>query len=200
MLRYVTIRYVVKLRLMCIFRSRQPRCCLCRSTILIIHGLVSFPSFHSSYSNSENESHHLWSICVCCCRHWRCTSFCLPYFSHSIHRHIYKIIFNHVFLCHFADEMLESEKSSLFGRVHDLERRVLTQQDEIVCLRSTLADVLRRLNSIEGNIERGAITNSSLNIQGGRSAPNTPSRNGAPVFNRCKYFNYFQLCETNLNE
>lgn len=96
--------------------------------------------------------------------------------------------------------MLESEKSSLFGRVHDLERRVLTQQDEIVCLRSTLADVLRRLNSIEGNIERGAITNSSLNIQGGRSAPNTPSRNGAPVFNRCKYFNYFQLCETNLNE
>lgn len=84
--------------------------------------------------------------------------------------------------------MLESEKSSLFGRVHDLERRVLTQQDEIVCLRSTLADVLRRLNTIEGNIERGAITNNTtLNIQGGRSAPNTPSRNGGPVFNRCKY-------------
>lgn len=85
----------------------------------------------------------------------------------------------------FADEMLESEKSSLFGRVHDLERRVLTQQDEIVCLRSTLADVLRRLNTIEGSIERGAISNSALNIQGGRSAPNTPSRNGAPVFSRC---------------
>lgn len=82
--------------------------------------------------------------------------------------------------------MLESEKSSLFGRVHDLERRVLTQQDEIVCLRSTLADVLRRLNTIEGNIERGAISNNTLNIQGGRSAPNTPSRNGAPIFNRCK--------------
>ncbi|XP_055316074.1 echinoderm microtubule-associated protein-like 2 isoform X2 [Sitodiplosis mosellana] len=83
-----------------------------------------------------------------------------------------------------TDEMLESEKSSLFGRVHDLERRVLTQQDEIVCLRSTLADVLRRLNTIEGNIERGAITNNTLGIQGGRSAPNTPSRNGAPVFSR----------------
>lgn len=98
------------------------------------------------------------------------------------------------------DEMLESEKSSLFGRVHDLERRVLTQQDEIVCLRSTLADVLRRLNSIEGNIERGAITNNSLNIQGGRSAPNTPSRNGAPVFNRCKYHSNFEfhLCETRI--
>lgn len=83
--------------------------------------------------------------------------------------------------------MLESEKSSLVGRVNDLERRVLTQQDEIVCLRSTLADVLRRLNSIEGNIERGAITSSSLSIHGGRSAPNTPSRNGAPTFSRCKY-------------
>lgn len=83
--------------------------------------------------------------------------------------------------------MLESEKSSLFGRVHDLERRVLTQQDEIVCLRSTLADVLRRLNTIEGNIERGAITNNTLGIQGGRSAPNTPSRNGAPGFSRREY-------------
>lgn len=82
--------------------------------------------------------------------------------------------------------MLESEKSSLFGRVHDLERRVLTQQDEIVCLRSTLADVLRRLNIMEGNFERGAITNSTTNNQGGRSAPNTPSRNGALGFNRCK--------------
>lgn len=88
----------------------------------------------------------------------------------------------------FLDEMLESEKSSLFGRVHDLERRVLTQQDEIVCLRSTLADVLRRLNTIEGNIERGAITNSSLSMQGGgRSAPNTPSRNGVPGFSRCTF-------------
>lgn len=93
--------------------------------------------------------------------------------------------------------MLESEKSSLFGRVHDLERRVLTQQDEIVCLRSTLADVLRRLNTIEGNIERGAITNSSLSIQGsGRSAPNTPSRNGVPGFNRrmCHFLSFFHIC------
>lgn len=87
-----------------------------------------------------------------------------------------------------ADEMLESEKSGLAGRVHDLERRVLTQQDEIVCLRSTLADVLRRLNLIEGNIERGAINNSSLgSVHGGRSAPNTPSRNGTPNFSRRKY-------------
>lgn len=85
--------------------------------------------------------------------------------------------------------MLESEKSSLAGRVHDLERRVLTQQDEIVCLRSTLADVLRRLNQFEGNIERSAHnSNNNLNIQGGRSAPNTPSRNGTLGFNRSKYW------------
>lgn len=78
--------------------------------------------------------------------------------------------------------MLESEKSSLAGRVHDLERRVLTQQDEIVCLRSTLADVLRRLNLIEGNGSGAA-----MNIMGGRSsAPNTPSRNGTPSFSRCE--------------
>lgn len=83
--------------------------------------------------------------------------------------------------------MLESEKSSLFGRVHDLERRVLTQHDEIVCLRSTLADVLRRLNMIEGNVERGggSVTNNTIQ-SGGRSAPTTPSRNGTPTINRGK--------------
>lgn len=81
--------------------------------------------------------------------------------------------------------MLESEKSSLFGRVHDLERRVLAQHDEIVCLRSTLADVLRRLNMIEGNVERGSGTNNTIQ-GGGRSAPTTPSRNGTPSINRGK--------------
>lgn len=94
--------------------------------------------------------------------------------------------------------MLESEKSSLAGRVHDLERRVLTQQDEIVCLRSTLADVLRRLNLLEGNIERSGSGGSGLSSQGGsggggRSAPSTPARNGGgiPNFNRCKFCFFF---------
>lgn len=82
--------------------------------------------------------------------------------------------------------MLESEKSSLFGRVHDLERRVLTQHDEIVCLRSTLADVLRRLNMIEGNVERGGSGTNNTIQGGGRSAPTTPSRNGTPTINRGK--------------
>lgn len=68
--------------------------------------------------------------------------------------------------------MLESEKSGLAGRVHDLERRVLTQHDEIVCLRSTLADVLRRVNQIEG------LALDRQQSIGGRtsSAPGTPAR------------------------
>lgn len=70
--------------------------------------------------------------------------------------------------------MLESEKSSLAGRVHDLERKVLTQQDEIVCLRSTLADVLRRVNLLEGiGSERQQTQSTSGRTS---SAPGTPVR------------------------
>uniref|UniRef100_A0A1L8E5X0 Putative echinoderm microtubule-associated protein-like 1 n=2 Tax=Nyssomyia neivai TaxID=330878 RepID=A0A1L8E5X0_9DIPT len=86
---------------------------------------------------------------------------------------------------HFADEMLESEKSSLVGRVHDLEKRVLTQQDEIVCLRSTLADVLRRVNQLEGQSDRGTPST-------GRSAPSTPARNGGSFSARASPTPYSQ--------
>ncbi|XP_063217797.1 echinoderm microtubule-associated protein-like 2 isoform X3 [Bacillus rossius redtenbacheri] len=47
------------------------------------------------------------------------------------------------------DDMIETENESLRERVSDLEKKVLEQGDEIVCLRSTLADVLRRLNQFE---------------------------------------------------
>lgn len=47
--------------------------------------------------------------------------------------------------------MIETENESLRERVCDLEKKVLEQGDEIVCLRSTLADVLRRLNQLEGS-------------------------------------------------
>lgn len=50
-----------------------------------------------------------------------------------------------------ADDMIETENESLRERVCDLEKKVLEQGDEIVCLRSTLADVLRRLNQLEGS-------------------------------------------------
>jgi microtubule-associated protein-like 1/2 len=45
--------------------------------------------------------------------------------------------------------MMETENESLQERVTDLEKKVLEQGDEIVCLRSTLADVLRRLNQFD---------------------------------------------------
>ena len=49
-----------------------------------------------------------------------------------------------------ADEMLEAEGREFGGRLADLERRVIEQGDDLVCLRATLAEVLRRLNQLEG--------------------------------------------------
>lgn len=54
----------------------------------------------------------------------------------------------------FTDEMLECETGSLLGRVADLERQSLVQRDEIVCLRATLADALRRIAQLEGRDKR----------------------------------------------
>ncbi|XP_046749081.1 echinoderm microtubule-associated protein-like 2 isoform X2 [Diprion similis] len=51
-------------------------------------------------------------------------------------------------------EMLECETGSLIGRVADLERQSLAQRDEIVCLRATLADALRRIAQLEGRERR----------------------------------------------
>jgi len=45
--------------------------------------------------------------------------------------------------------MVEHENEALRDRVHDLERRVHDQNDEITCLRATLADALRRINALE---------------------------------------------------
>uniref|UniRef100_A0A182ITF5 WD_REPEATS_REGION domain-containing protein n=1 Tax=Anopheles atroparvus TaxID=41427 RepID=A0A182ITF5_ANOAO len=53
----------------------------------------------------------------------------------------------------FSEEMLETEKAGLVERVYDLERQVLEHKDEIVCLKSTLADVLRRLATIDNAYE-----------------------------------------------
>ncbi len=45
--------------------------------------------------------------------------------------------------------MVEHENETLRDRVSDLERRVHDQNDEITCLRATLADALRRINTLE---------------------------------------------------
>ncbi|CAB4061736.1 unnamed protein product [Lepeophtheirus salmonis] len=49
------------------------------------------------------------------------------------------------------DDMVEHENERLRDRVSDLEKRVHDQNDEITCLRATLADALRRINSLESD-------------------------------------------------
>ena len=45
--------------------------------------------------------------------------------------------------------MVENENETMRDRVSDLEKRVHDQNDEITCLRATLADALRRINTLE---------------------------------------------------
>jgi microtubule-associated protein-like 1/2 len=45
--------------------------------------------------------------------------------------------------------MVENENETLRDRVSDLEKKVHDQNDEITCLRATLADALRRINHLE---------------------------------------------------
>ena len=54
-----------------------------------------------------------------------------------------------LFLLPPIDDMVENENETLRDRVSDLEKRVHDQNDEITCLRATLADALRRINSLE---------------------------------------------------
>ncbi|XP_035794096.1 echinoderm microtubule-associated protein-like 2 isoform X1 [Anopheles albimanus] len=61
----------------------------------------------------------------------------------------------------YSEEMLETEKAGLVERVYDLERQVLEHKDEIVCLKSTLADVLRRLATIDNSYENSHNSNSN---------------------------------------
>ncbi|XP_050729879.1 echinoderm microtubule-associated protein-like 2 isoform X5 [Eriocheir sinensis] len=68
------------------------------------------------------------------------------------------------------NEMIENENHSLRDRVGDLEKKVHEQNDEIMCLRSTLADVLRRLTSVEAS--------NRLGVSGGRA---TPTKDGGAV-------------------
>lgn len=70
-----------------------------------------------------------------------------------------------------ANEMLESEGAGLGARVCELERRGAAQAEELLCLRSTLADALRRLALLEsqpprnGAPDRPAPLRSSSSVQ-----------------------------------
>lgn len=46
--------------------------------------------------------------------------------------------------------MLNEEQESLRERVADLEIKVLEQAEELTCLRTTIADLTRRLTQLEG--------------------------------------------------
>jgi microtubule-associated protein-like 1/2 len=74
---------------------------------------------------------------------------------------------------------MEMENESLQERVADLEKKVLEQGDEIVCLRSTLADVLRRLNQFDS---RGG---------GDFNRASVPVRNGNGTSSRGKWHEWY---------
>ncbi|EEC11774.1 WD-repeat protein, putative [Ixodes scapularis] len=63
------------------------------------------------------------------------------------------------------------DEMSLQERVSDLEKKILEQTDEITCLRSTIADLARRMNQLEGRAP--VITNSN-------SHGTTPTKAGLP--------------------
>ncbi|XP_077290985.1 echinoderm microtubule-associated protein-like 2 isoform X2 [Arctopsyche grandis] len=65
------------------------------------------------------------------------------------------------------DEMLEAEGGGLAARVGALERRSLEQGEQLLCLRSSLADALRRLSQLETS-------------RNGTHTPNTPTRSTTP--------------------
>lgn len=67
--------------------------------------------------------------------------------------------------------MMEAENDTLRERVAALEQKTHAQADEIVCLRSTLADVLRRVNLLEGHMTSAAVRTPLIQ-------PMQPSRNG----------------------
>jgi len=81
-----------------------------------------------------------------------------------------------------SDDLVDRENETLRERVVELERRLHDQNDEVTCLRATLADALRRISSLEagkGNREvrlrASAISDSpsgphNLNSSGGNLA------------------------------
>ena len=73
-----------------------------------------------------------------------------------------------------SDDMIENENEMLRDRVADLEKRVHDQNDEITCLRATLADCLRRINSLEINKNHVQVNNYPTRVRDG--APKTPQR------------------------
>ncbi|MFH4976734.1 hypothetical protein AB6A40_003443 [Gnathostoma spinigerum] len=75
------------------------------------------------------------------------------------------------------DEMLSVENASLRERVSELEKKVQSQEDELMCLRSSTADLLRRLNILE---ETNNNDNRATSVQSSNRVPSS----SADVFER----------------
>eukprot|EP00095_Tigriopus_kingsejongensis_P006547 maker-scaffold515_size150689-snap-gene-0.37 protein:Tk06547 transcript:maker-scaffold515_size150689-snap-gene-0.37-mRNA-1 annotation:"hypha-specific g1 cyclin-related protein 1-like" len=61
--------------------------------------------------------------------------------------------------------MVENENETLRDRVADLEKRVHDQTDEITCLRATLADALRRINTLESSKDHVQINHREVHMR-----------------------------------
>lgn len=70
--------------------------------------------------------------------------------------------------------------NTVFMRFAELEKKLSDQSDEIVCLKSTLADVLRRLNQLEG---RAIVTTSYHHLSPSSSHHHHQNSNGKNVYN-----------------
>ncbi|XP_056638235.1 echinoderm microtubule-associated protein-like 2 isoform X2 [Diorhabda sublineata] len=66
-------------------------------------------------------------------------------------------------------ELVENENHVHNDRISELERKVSEQQDELVCLKATLAEALRRLNNLE-------LSHTGSRIPQSPSASSTPTR------------------------
>ena len=55
-------------------------------------------------------------------------------------------------VCRAVDEILSHETETVQERILSLEKKVQQQDDEIVCLKSALADALRRLTALESGM------------------------------------------------
>ncbi|OTF73980.1 WD domain containing protein [Euroglyphus maynei] len=73
-----------------------------------------------------------------------------------------------------------SNMNTVFIRFAELEKKLSDQSDEIVCLKSTLADVLRRLNQLEG---RAIVTTSYHHLSPASHHHHQNNSNGKNVYN-----------------
>ncbi|XP_050037299.1 echinoderm microtubule-associated protein-like 2 isoform X1 [Dermacentor andersoni] len=86
---------------------------------------------------------------------------------------------------HEEEDMLNHDELSLQERVSDLEKKSLEQADEITCLRSTIADLLRRINQLEGRAP--VITNSNSHATTPTKVSPSLPQHPAAVQNRHTY-------------